>query len=155
MPTDDTIQVTVLPEPNKAPVANAGGDITLTLPNNSTSLNGSASSDPNGNNTIASHVRDQARDRAPTQFTLANPAQLPPRSPTVPGTYTFELIVTDNGGLTDKDTVTVTVHPQPNRAPMAHAGSDITITLPVNSTVLNGTAFRPRRQCDHRHLCLG
>jgi len=34
------MQVTVNPAPNKAPTANAGADITITLPTNSTSLNG-------------------------------------------------------------------------------------------------------------------
>jgi len=34
------MQVTVNPAPNKAPTANTGADITITLPTNSTSLNG-------------------------------------------------------------------------------------------------------------------
>jgi len=34
------MQLTVNPAPNKAPTANAGADITITLPTNSTSLNG-------------------------------------------------------------------------------------------------------------------
>ncbi len=70
VPTDDTIQIVVNPEPNKAPVANAGADIVITLPSNSTSLNGSASTDPNGNNTIATYA--WTRISGPTQHLLAN-----------------------------------------------------------------------------------
>ncbi len=58
----------------------------------------------------------------------------------VQGTYTFELTVTDNGGLTGKDTVSVTVNPRPNQAPVANAGADVNIPLPNNSTTLDGTA---------------
>lgn len=139
VPTDDTIQITVNPEPNKAPVANAGTDIVITLPTNSTSLNGSASADPNGNNTIATYA--WTRISGPTQHTLANAnAASTALTNLVQGTYAFRLVVTDNGGLSDDDTVSVTVNPIPNRAPVANAGGDITITLPVNNTTLNGTA---------------
>jgi len=52
--------------------------------------------------------------------------------------YQFELTVTDNSGATGKDTMQVTVNPAPNKIPTANAGADITITLPTNSTILNG-----------------
>lgn len=139
VPSDDTIKIIVNPEPNRAPVANAGTDITITLPVNSTGLNGSASSDPNGNNTISTYA--WTRISGPTQYTLANAnAATTALSNLAEGTYAFRLVVTDNGGLSDDDTVLVTVNPIPNRAPVANAGADITITLPVNNTTLNGTA---------------
>lgn len=139
VPVFDTIKIIVNPEPNVAPVANAGGDIVITLPTNSTGLNGSASSDPNGNNTIATYA--WTKIGGPASFTLANAnAATTALNNLVEGTYTFRLLVTDNGGLSDADTVRVTVHPIPNRAPVADAGADITITLPVNNTTLNGTA---------------
>lgn len=139
VPTDDTVQIVVNPEPNKAPVANAGGNIVITLPSNSTSLNGSASTDPNGNNTITTYA--WTRISGPAQHSLANAnAASTALSNLVEGTYAFRLVVTDNGGLSDDDTVEVTVNPIPNRTPVANAGSDIVITLPVNNTTLNGTA---------------
>ncbi len=50
-------------------------------------------------------------------------------------------MVTDNGGITDSGTILVTVKPAPtNQSPVANAGTDITITLPVNNTTLNGSA---------------
>src|SRR5205085_340198 len=56
------------------------------------------------------------------------------------GVYKFELTVTDNSGAIDKDTMQVTVNPDVSLARKANAVSDITITLPVNTTNLNGSA---------------
>jgi hypothetical protein len=54
----------------------------------------------------------------------------------------FRLTVTDNGGATGFDDVTVTVNPDPsvNRLPVVNAGADKAIILPVNTLVLTGTA---------------
>src|SRR6185503_20249396 len=59
-----------------------------------------------------------------------------------PGIYQFELKVTDNGGLTAKDTIQVTVDAvvTNNHPPVANAGADQTITLPTNSVSLDGSA---------------
>ena len=59
------------------------------------------------------------------------------------GTYTFRLLVTDNDGGTDADTISIKVNPappKPNVAPVAQAGINQTITLPVDNVSLNGTA---------------
>ncbi len=135
----DTIKITVKPAPpvNKPPVANAGSEITITLPTNSTTLNGSASYDPDG--TISSYA--WAWISGPAQYTISNAtAATTALSNLVQGTYAFRLTVTDNGGLTSSDTVRVIVNPIPNRPPVANAGADISITLPTNSTTLNGSA---------------
>src|SRR5205085_2322998 len=58
----------------------------------------------------------------------------------VQGTYVFTLTVTDNHGLSATSTVTITVNPLINQTPVANAGSNINITLPTNSTTLNGSA---------------
>ena len=53
------------------------------------------------------------------------------------GIYVFELTVTDNGGNTATDQVTITVNPAAvNQNPTANAGTDQSLTLPVNSTNL-------------------
>ena len=56
------------------------------------------------------------------------------------GNYSFELAVTDNDGLSAKDTVEVTVDKTPvNHPPVAIAGPDPTLVLPVNSKLLDGS----------------
>ena len=135
----DNVTVTVIAAVNQPPTANAGSDITLTLPVNSTSLNGSGS-DPDG--TIASYA--WARVSGPTTFTLGTAnAATTTLSNLVQGTYVFRLTVTDNSGATATDNVTVTVNAAANQPPTANAGSDITLTLPVNSTSLNGSGSDP------------
>ncbi len=138
----DTVKVTVnaaqTTAPNQAPVANAGSDKTITLPVNSVQLSGSGS-DSDG--TIVSYSWTKISGPAVTisnsssaATTIKNLTQ---------GIYEFELTVTDDKGAKDSDTVKVTVNAAqttaPNQAPVANAGSDKTITLPVNSVQLSGS----------------
>jgi len=137
---DDNITIIVSSVPNQPPTANAGNNIVLTLPVNSTNLNGGSSTDPDG--TIASYA--WTRISGPTTYTLANAnASATGLSNLVQGTYVFRLTVTDNNGATGIDDVTVTVNPAANLSPTANAGSDITLTLPINSTILTGTGYDP------------
>ncbi|HEY6502954.1 MAG TPA: heparin lyase I family protein, partial [Chitinophagaceae bacterium] len=136
--TDD-ITVTVNPAPNQPPTANAGNNITLTLPTNSTTLNGSGS-DPNG--TITGYA--WTRVSGPTTFTFGTAnAATTTLTNLVQGTYVFRLTVTDNNGATGTDDVTVTVNAAANQLPSANAGNNIVITLPVNSTTLTGSGTDP------------
>ncbi len=135
----DNVQVTVSSgQANQAPVAKAGADITLTLPVNSATLNGSSSVDPEGSVLTYSW----AKINGPAQFSLANSsAASTVLNNLVPGTYSFRLRVTDNLGATASDTVLVTVNAAlpANQNPVANAGADITVTLPTNITNLNGS----------------
>jgi len=93
---------------NNPPIANAGADQTLTLPTNSTTLNGSLSTDSDG--TIVSYAWIQVSGPS-----LIDPANVMNYdiSNLVIGTYVFQLIVTDNdGAMSVADTVTITVNPQ-------------------------------------------
>jgi len=59
----------------------------------------------------------------------------------VEGSYTFQLIVTDNDGDTGTDEVTVLVLPASvNTPPTANAGPDANVMLPANSVILTGSA---------------
>jgi hypothetical protein len=137
----DTVQVTVLAAPpNIPPTANAGADKNLTLPTNNTSLSGSGS-DPDG--TVSSY--QWRKIAGPSQYNIGSSTKSQATvNNLVQGTYKFELTVTDNLGASTKDTVQVTVNAAPiNQAPAANAGSDISITLPTNSTTLSGTGSDP------------
>lgn len=134
----DTLQVSVNAA-NQAPVANAGTNITITLPVNSVTLSGSGT-DPDG--AITSYLWTKISGPASGTITSASSA-----STTVTGlaqgTYSFELRVTDNNGIIGaigRDTVQVTVNAAvTNQAPVANAGTDKSITLPVNSVTLSGS----------------
>lgn len=133
------ITVTVNPAPNQSPVANAGPNQNITLPNNSVTLNGSGS-DPDGS--IVSY--QWTKISGPAQFSIASPTQAKTVINNLAlGTYQFRLAVTDDRGATASATVTVTVNPAPNQAPSANAGTNQTITLPANSVTLNGSGSDP------------
>jgi ribosomal protein L14 len=137
---DDNITVIVSATPNQPPTANAGNNITMTLPLNSTNLNGGSSTDADG--TITTY--GWTRVSGPATYTLANAgAAATGLSNLVAGVYTFRLTVTDNDGATSTDDVTVTVNAAVNQSPTANAGSDITLTLPVNATILTGSGYDP------------
>jgi hypothetical protein len=135
----DDVTVTVLAD-NLGPVSNAGADINITLPTNSTTLNGGSSSDPDGS--IVKYA--WTKISGPSSFTIAD-ATLATTALTnlVAGTYVFRLTVTDNKGATATDDVNVivnNVNTPVNQPPVARAGTDIAITLPTNSVTLNGSA---------------
>ena len=131
----DTMQVTVNPAPNQPPVANAGSDQTITLPLNSVTLNGTGN-DPDG--TISSY--QWTLISGPLGYNIASPNSAGTSvTGLVQGTYQFQLTVTDNNGATGTDVVLITVIPAANIPPVANAGSDQTITLPVNSITLSGS----------------
>ncbi len=95
---------------NTPPTANAGANQTVTA-GTVVTLNGSLSSDANG--TIASYAWTQTSG---TAVTLSNAAVAQPTFPApavvAATTFTFSLIVTDNGGATSAaSTVTITVNP--------------------------------------------
>ncbi|MBE2230861.1 MAG: tandem-95 repeat protein [Chitinophagaceae bacterium] len=135
----DTVQVTVNAAVNQPPVANAGTDLVITLPVNSTTLSGSGS-DPDGS--ITAYQWTKIAGPASGSITAASSASTGVTGLTQ-GVYRFELTVTDNSGATDKDTVQVTVNSLTNQAPVANAGADIVISLPVNSATLNGSGSDP------------
>jgi hypothetical protein len=131
------------PAPNQAPIANAGTNISITLPVNTVTLNGNASSDPDGS--ISTY--NWTKESGPVQYSFVNAAASSTAvNNLTEGIYSFRLTVTDNKGAVAAATVQVTVNaapPPPNQNPVANAGSAISITLPVNSTTLNGTASDP------------
>ena len=133
------VTVTVNPVPNPVPVANAGPDSTIYAPANSVALNGTRSYDPDG--TLVSYSWTQLSGLGGT--TIVNPNTATPTAENLlVGKYVFELTVTDNDGAIAKDQVTITVNPAITLPPIANAGNDTIIALPVDTTILNGSASR-------------
>jgi hypothetical protein len=116
--------------PNTPPTANAGADSVITQPDSNVSLVGSGT-DADG--TIVSYAWTKLTG---TGSTITSPASA---TTTVTGlssvVYTFRLVVTDNLGATDDDTVQVFV----NRVPVSDAGANQTITSPSSAVTLSGS----------------
>jgi hypothetical protein len=135
---NDTVVVTV----NKPPVANAGQDQTITLPNVA-SLSGSATDDglPNPPGAL---TYSWSTVSGPGTVTFANPAAASTTATfSAAGTYSLQLTVSDSA-LSDSDSLVVKVNraptptPTPNQAPVVNAGPDQTV--PVLSATLSGSA---------------
>jgi hypothetical protein len=143
---DDTIVVKVnaaLPVPNVAPDAQAGANTTIKLPLDHVTLDGSNSTDIDG--TIGSYKWSYVS--GPADYSIANANAVKTEvNGLVAGSYQFSLEVKDDDGDIDADTVTITVKeadappPPPNKVPIAKAGNDISITLPLNEVTLDGSA---------------
>ena len=138
--TADTVDITVTAD-NDAPTAHAGGDQTVGE-GNPVTLNGSASSDPEG--TALTYVWTQtAPDSGLGSAVTLNTAD--PDKPTFTApellattTLTFSLTVGDGVNTSTADTVDITVTAD-NDAPTAHAGGDQTVGE-GNPVTLNGSA---------------
>jgi hypothetical protein len=130
-----TVTVTVNAAGNASPVANAGGNQTITLPANSVVMSGTASTDADG--TIAGYTWSQVSGPNTATFSSTTTASVT-ASGLVAGSYVFRLTVRDNNNATGTTTVTVTVNAAANIPPVANAGANQTITLPLNSATLNG-----------------
>lgn len=136
----DQMQILINPAPNQPPTSNAGADQTKTLPINTATLAGSGT-DVDGT-IFAYHWIKLASSPSGGTISNANIAN-PNISGLVQGVYEYELTVTDNGGLIDKDTMKITVNPVPNQAPTSIPGANFSITLPVTNSTLNGSGTDP------------
>ncbi len=121
--------------PNQPPVVNAGADGSVQLPVSTFNLSGTAS-DPDG--TIVSS--SWTKVSGPAALITSSSSLITAVTGLVQGTYVFRLTATDNDGSSSSDDVTITVGSAPaNQLPVADAGPDKSITLPVNSVTLAGS----------------
>lgn len=122
-----------------APILTIIGAQTTTLPTNTATLSGSASARVGG---ASIHSVTWSQVSGPNTASLTTPtAWSTTASGLIAGVYTFQMTVTDNGGGVYKVPTTVTVNAATTAiAPLLTIVSTQTITLPVNTATLSGTA---------------
>ncbi|XP_032240196.2 dyslexia-associated protein KIAA0319-like protein isoform X3 [Nematostella vectensis] len=137
------VNVTVKPAPrvNKPPRADISPkEQTITLPTNEVVLDGSKSTD---DDKIVEYKWEEMKgplnDKNKMISQGADSPVLQLKS-LVPGIYTFKLTVSDSDGETDSTTAVVTVNDEKDYPPVARAGNDVVLTLPVNHVVLYGNS---------------
>ncbi|XP_046702970.1 dyslexia-associated protein KIAA0319 isoform X2 [Silurus meridionalis] len=121
---------------DEPPVAIAGTDQIIRLPLNHLTLWANQSTDDHGISSFLWSLQPSSPAKSGTiQGARSQVLQL---SDLQEGQYIFQLTVTDSIGQQDSDTVTVTVLAD-NSAPVAVAGPDRELILPVSSITLNGS----------------
>jgi hypothetical protein len=124
-------------EINKPPIANAGLDLLTTLPTDSVALDGTASKDPDGK------IREWlwTKISGPASFAIIKQTDsITKVKALVTGIYQFELKVTDNGGLSAKDTMQVNVNGSSSLEAVYTTGCNASLTTFGHlSSPANGT----------------
>ncbi|XP_015173738.1 PREDICTED: dyslexia-associated protein KIAA0319 [Polistes dominula] len=135
----DTVAVKVTQNKNAAPKANAGGDQVIIAPIVALILNGSQSSDDlrigqwlwtRESSSLAVGTIIEGTDKSPILML----------TDIVPGRYLFKLKVTDEQGLSNEDTVSVIVKPDPQLLHLVeltlNIGANVLTELQKNSLVV-------------------
>ncbi|KAG6929170.1 KIAA0319 like [Chelydra serpentina] len=132
-----TASLTVNKEVDYPPVANAGPNQVITLPQNSITLYGNQSTDDHSIVSYEWLLSPSSKGKVMEMQGVRTPIlQL---SAMQEGDYTYQLMVTDSAGHQSTAEVTVIVQPENNKPPKADAGPDKELTLPVDSTTLDGS----------------
>uniref|UniRef100_A0AAQ4S376 KIAA0319 like n=1 Tax=Gasterosteus aculeatus aculeatus TaxID=481459 RepID=A0AAQ4S376_GASAC len=119
------------------PVANAGANQVIQLPRNSITLYGNQSTDDHDSLSYEWSLSPESKDKVVEMQGVRTPIlQL---SAMQEGDYTFQLTVTDSAGQQETAHVTVIVQPENNKPPVADAGPEKELTLPVDRTTLDGS----------------
>lgn len=138
-----TVGVAVQDEEWIPPVAIAGGNVSVAFPKTSAVLDGSESHDDYKDYTFS-----WEQISGPTDIQLSGDTtnklsvsglhiDAAVGSPTA---YQFRLVVTDYHGLNGSDIATIFYSKDVEHPPSVNAGPDVTITLPQNTAILNGSA---------------
>ncbi|XP_072709485.1 dyslexia-associated protein KIAA0319 homolog isoform X5 [Ciconia boyciana] len=119
------------------PIANAGPNQAVILPQNFITLNGNQSSDDHEIVSYEWSLSPKSKGKVVAMQGVRTPyLQL---SAMQEGDYTFQLTVTDSARQRSTAEVTLIVQPENNSPPVAVAGPDKELTFPVESTTLDGT----------------
>jgi len=132
---EDTVSITAT---NTAPVADAGPDQADVPKNTLVNLDGSGSSDPNGDTITYAWTFDSlpAGSTLTSGDIIAADTETPSFTPDISGTFVLQLVVTDEELLTGSDTVSIFVL---NQDPIADAGPDQADVLKKVQVDLDGT----------------
>jgi hypothetical protein len=132
----DVNNVSGPPPPSTAPVANAGPDLGSIIFGTLVTLNGSASTDPNGD--PLTYRWKLLSKPAGSAAVLANPTSaMPSFTVDIDGDYVIQLIVNDGTVNSAPDTVIISSN---NVAPVANAGPDQGGMAPGSLITLDGSA---------------
>nr|CAI5843930.1 unnamed protein product [Callosobruchus analis] len=129
------VHVFVKPPTNKPPVASAGQNQTISLPQTWVVLDASGSTD---DNKIMAFKWEQIEGPSRVVFDDVNATKTNVTGLTK-GVYQFKVSVTDDNKNVASDKVYVTVNQNKNQKPTANAGPDFEIELPKNMAMLNGS----------------
>lgn len=129
------VHVFVKPPTNLPPVASAGQNMTINLPQTWTILNATQSKDD------IKIVSYQWRLMSgPSTVKILNETNVVANATGLTiGNYWFEVNVIDENQNNATDSVLVTIVQEKNIPPKANGGGDQTITMPVNAIFLNGS----------------
>jgi hypothetical protein len=122
---------------NIPPIANAGTNQTVKS-GNTVALDGSDSSDPDGDRLTYLWAQTQGPDVTLSSTTISKPAFTAPETTDPSVILRFRLTVSD-GKDTDNDFVTVTVKAIPNQPPVANATADKATVQPGEKVTLDGS----------------
>ena len=126
------------PPPNQPPVAIGDGARTVTLPASNTLLNGTKSYDPDG--TITNYLWTMVSGNGAV-ITSPSSASTTVKGLTQ-GLSIFKLTVTDNNNASASVLDSILVDAAANLPPIANAGADQTITIPVSTVSVNGSGSK-------------
>ncbi|XP_075349848.1 dyslexia-associated protein KIAA0319 homolog isoform X5 [Mycteria americana] len=119
------------------PIANAGPNQAVILPQNFITLNGNQSSDDHEIVSYEWSLSPKSKGKVVAMQGVRTPyLQL---SAMQEGDYTFQLTVIDSARQRSTAEVTLIVQPENNSPPVAVAGPDKELTFPVESTTLDGS----------------
>lgn len=130
-----TAIIQVVEEMDYPPTSNAGADVILYLPHNNVTLNGTLSTDDH--QILSWEWTKDASDEAKAVDMQNTHTPYLSLSHLEEGIYTFELKVTDQKGQNSSSKVHVFVKPPTNLPPLARAGNNVTISLPLTWVILN------------------
>uniref|UniRef100_A0A8C5MWG7 KIAA0319 n=1 Tax=Leptobrachium leishanense TaxID=445787 RepID=A0A8C5MWG7_9ANUR len=122
------------------PLANAGPNQVITLPQNNITLNGNKSSDDQKIVSYEWALSSNSKGKVVAMQGVRSPYLQ--ASAMQAGDYMFQLTVTDSSQQQSTAEVTVIVQPEINKPPIAETGPDKELTFPVESTFLDGRKSR-------------